>query len=287
MRQRFLLLLLSLLITPGCVQTIAVRSTGTIVDYGLEAINEESDLQLAEQSIASDLKLVEGLIKADPSNERLLLMASRGFGSYALGFVEDNSPDRARVFYLRARDYGLRILTQHNEFGKGWERDFETFQRALSTMKKDDVPAIFWTANAWANYIRLTLSDPAAIADLPKVEALLRFVVEKEDSYYFGSSHVALGVLLASRPKILGGDPDKARAHFERALDIGKGKFFMAHVYYAMSYAVQVQDKGLFSSLLQKVEEGSLEVLPEQRLANAIAKRKAKKLLETVSDLFE
>ena len=115
----------------------------------------------------------------------------------------------------------------------------------------------------------------------------MKFVLEKDEAYFYASSHLALGSLYASRPKLLGGDPEKARAHFERCLEITKGKFFMAYVYYAVTYAVQVQSKELFSNLLHKVEEGSLDALPEQRLANAIAKQKAKNLMAKISDLFE
>lgn len=288
MRETLLIPIVGLIFLSGCsIQSIALRSTGAVVDYGLEAINEESDLRLAEQSIASNLKLLEGLIKGDPENEHLLLLASRGYGSYALGFAEDGSPDRARIFYLRGRDYGLRILRQRERFAQAWDKDVESFQRALSEFNRDDVPAIFWTSNGWGNFIRLTLTDPAAIADLPKVEALLKFVLDKDESYFYASSHLALGTLYASRPKILGGNPEKARAHFERCLEITKGRFFMAYVYYAMSYAVQTQNKELFSSLLHKVVDGSLEALPEQRLANAIAKQKAKTLIAKMSDLFE
>jgi hypothetical protein len=60
----------------------------------------------------------------------------------------------------------------------------------------------------------------------------------------------------------------------------------MTYVYYAKTYAVQQQDQELFESLLKKVDEASLDVLPEARLANAAAKKKARLLLARVNDLF-
>ncbi len=85
----------------GCVQTLAIRTMGGIMDYGLEAFNEEGDLKLAEDALGSNLKLVEALIKGDPENKKLLLMASQGFNAYALAFAEDDSVERARTFYLQ------------------------------------------------------------------------------------------------------------------------------------------------------------------------------------------
>jgi hypothetical protein len=286
-KQQAVLLLNSLLVAGCSLQSIAIRSTMTIVDNGLEAVNEESDLPLAQQSIASNLKLLEGLLKSEPENEHLLLLASRGYSSYALGFVEDESAERARVFYLRARDFGLRILWQHRPFEEVWDKDLASFQRAIAELTADDVPAAFWTANGWGNYVRLSLTEPAAIADLPKVEALLKFVLQKDESYFYASSHLALGTILASRPKLLGGDPEKAREHFERCIALNKGKFLMAQLYYASTFAVQTQNKELFTKLLQSIEKASIDILPEQRLPNAIAKEKAKKLMTRTSELFE
>ena len=54
----------------------------------------------------------------------------------------------------------------------------------------------------------------------------------------------------------------------------------------AKSYCVQMQDKELFKKLLTTIEEASLDSLPEQRLVNAIAKKKARKLSEKIDELF-
>lgn len=281
------LLILCAVVSSNCsFQTIAIRSTGGILDYGLEAINEESDLQLAEQSIASDLKLLEGLIKGDPENKPLLLLASQGYSSYALGFAEDQSEKRARVFYLRGRDFGLRILKQNKKFAETLERETGEFIAALNEFSKDDVPAIFWTASGWGNYVNLSKTDPAALADLPKIDAMMNFVLEKDEAYFYGGPHLFLGAILASTPKIFGGNPEKAKEHFERCLAINEGKFLMTYVYYAKTYAVQMQDRELFEKLLREVVEASLDILPEQRLANAIAKIKAERLLRNTDELF-
>jgi len=45
-------------------------------------------------------------------------------------------------------------------------------------------------------------------------------------------------------------------------------------------------DEALFDELLQKVEATSPDVLPDYRLANAVAKEKAKLLREKKAELF-
>ncbi len=85
---------------------------------------------------------------------------------------------------------------------------------------------------------------------------------------------------------MLGGDTLKARLHFESALRINQGRFLMTYVYYARSVAVQTLDEQLFDSLLAKVDEASLEILPKARLANAVAKKKAQLLRAKKSNIF-
>ncbi len=273
-------------VVSGCFQQIAVSSLGGIMDTGFEVLNEEQDLDLAEKSIASNLKLLETILRQDPDNPRTLLLASIGYSSYALGFVEDDSAERARLFYDRAKSYGMKILLRRDKFARGAGRSPGEFEAGLAALKRDDVPAMFWTAVAWGSSIRLNLSDPGALADLPKVEALMNGVLERDSSYFHGGAHFFLGTLYASRSKMLGGDPELARRHFEECLGINRGRFLMTYIYYARTYAVQTQDRALFERCLTTVDTSSIDILPDSRLSNAVAKKKARVLRAKIEELF-
>ncbi len=275
------------LIFCGCFQQIAVKSLGGIMDDGFNVINEEEDLGIAEVSIAYNLKLLETILKSDPENEHYLFLASMGYSSYALGFVEDDSIERARLFYHRGKDYGMNILQKNKIFKEAKDKSIEEFTKGLNTFSKNDVSVIFWTAVGWGNYISLTLTDPNSIADLPKVEAMMKFVIQKDESYFYGGAHFFLGTLFGSRPKLLGGDPNISKEHFDKCVEINGGKFLLTYVYYARSYAVQTQDKELFEKCLTIVDTTSIDVLPQARLSNAIAKKKATLLREKINDLFD
>jgi hypothetical protein len=270
----------------GCIQQIAISTVGSIVDDGFEGFTEEQDLDFAEKALPANLKLLEVMLKNDLENVRLLLLLSEGYNSYSLGFVEDHDLERARMFYMRARDYGLRILRQNDALAKAIDGSVDDLRVALSKLDEDDVPGVFWSAFGWISYINLTRTSPDALADLPRAEAMMNFVVHQDSLFYFGGAHLILGALYGSRPRILGGDADLSKQHFEKALRINQGKFLMTYVYYAQSYAVQTLNDLLFEELLAKVDEASLEILPSFRLANAIAKKKAKLLLDRKSELF-
>jgi len=281
------LLAFGLLLFSGCsTQRLAVRITGDLLVNGASALYEEEDLPLARQAIGSNLKLLEVFLKNDPDNEKLMLMAAEGYTSYALGFVEDTSPERASNFYLRARNYALRILKKNKPFAAALQMPLEQFRHALQGLSPKYTAALFWCANAWGSYINLNKTSTDALADLPKVQAMMEQVLHWDESFYYGGPHLFLGTLYASRPPILGGNPQKAKEHFERCLVLNHGRFLMAKLFYAKYYAVQVQDRKLFRRLLQEILAAPADILPEQRLANQIAKRKARALLKEENDLF-
>ncbi|MBN2008476.1 TRAP transporter TatT component family protein [candidate division KSB1 bacterium] len=279
------IIFLSLVISGCSVQRIAVRSMSGVLENSMLSLYQESDLKLAEQAIASDLKLLEGLLKSDPQNAEFLLMLSQGFTAYAMGFVEDDDPARARVLYFRARDYGIQLLKQ-KAFRNYPFQSLEELKQALQQFSNEDVAALFWTANSWAGWINLSFTNPQALADLPKVQLMMDRVIELDESFFFGGAHMFFGTIYAARPPLLGGDISKAEFHFNKCFQYADKKFLLPYVYYAKFYATRVFDEALFDSTISLILETPSSILPDQQLPNAIAQRKARDLKAQKDDLF-
>ena len=94
-----------------------------------------------------------------------------------------------------------------------------------------------------------------------------------------------MGAYYSIRPRMFGGDPDKAKKYFDLALK-GAGEGFLLNSFlYAKMAAVAAQDQELFEKLLNSV----LSAAPREgdtRLTDEVAKLKAKKLLEKKDELF-
>ncbi len=271
---------------PGCsIQQLAIRSLDGMFDNTLSALMQEQDLQIAEPAIASNLKLLDGLVRTDPENGRLLLMACQGYTSYALAFTGD-SLQRALLFYHRAQAYGRTALGLRGIPDSAFSSGPGAMHDALRKLGKEDVPLVFWTGNAWGNAVNLQRDDPGAIASMPTVNAMMEWVLEQDSTYYYGGPLLYFGVYYASLPAILGGKPELGRSYFERAASVSGGKFLMTSVYEAQTYAVQVQNDSLYTDLLTRVIQAPVDLLPEQNLANAVAKARAKILLARKADFF-
>jgi hypothetical protein len=250
------------------------------------ASSKQSDLRILREGMPAYLMLIDGMIQAWPDNERLLIAGAQSYSSFASLFVEDQDKEYANLLSARGRQYALRSLELIG-FKDPLQRPFDDFRRGLKRLRKKDVPILFWTATCWANWIRLNLDSMEALSELPRVERMMRRVLELDEGFHYGGAHLFMGIWYASRPPIAGGDLKKAQRHFLKALDLGQGKFLMAYVYYANYYARKIMDKDLFTSTLQKVLETPAETSPDLILLNTIAKRQAKDLLGHVEEYFE
>jgi hypothetical protein len=280
--------LLLLLITSqsACLKTVRVGTAALLVEDVAKAAYKQSDLRVIREGMPAYLMLLDGMIEAQPDNERLLLAAAQAYSSFASILGENQDKEYTKLLAVKAKDYALRSLAQRG-FKDAVKSPFDDFKKDVQASGKKDVPYIFWAAACWANWIILNLDSIEAMAELPRVELLIRRALELDEEFYYGGPDLFMGMWLASRPAIAGGDLQKARQYFLRALYLGKGKFLMAYVYYADNYARRALDKDLFVSTLNKVLETPADISPELTLVNTIAKNKAKELLSHVDEYFE
>ena len=110
---RYLPGLLAVVLLSGCsMGTMVVRGTQSILDSSVEAMNRETDLELASTSMPANLMLLEGMLIEDPGNTELRLFAAEGFYGYAFGFIELEDPERAAQLYRRCYDHARIALAQ-------------------------------------------------------------------------------------------------------------------------------------------------------------------------------
>ena len=283
----FLFLLFSISLFLSCsINTLVIRQMTPILQNSALAIYEENDLDLAEKALAADLKLVDGLLKSDPDNEELLLLAAQGYAGYALGFLEDEQPQRAKNLYLRARDYALKVLRRDIDFSLAQKAGLEQIGKVVQKYGRDKVPALFWAGFAWSGYINLALDDVQALADLPQVQLFMRRVEELQPDFFYGAVYLFWGSLYGMKPKMLGGDPQKAAAYFKKNFELNDRKFLLTYVYAAKFHAAKILDQALFERYLKLVQETSPEIMPNARLLNQIAKKKAEQLSKMKDELF-
>lgn len=283
---RLAVLVLIFGVLSGCsMKKLAVNQMGGLMKDGFPTYMKETDPELVRDAMPANLKLIEALLEIDPDNQTLLMLACQGFSAYAFMFIEENDPTRAKKLYQRAQKYGFAML-KHRDLVPDTVYDLNAWDKQLSDADIDDVPAIFWTAFAWGGKIQLDKESPASLADIPFAIRLVEQAVALDPTYWFAGPDTFLGFYHGNVPKPIGGKPDLSRQHFEKALELTGRNALIIQVLYARSYAIQVQNRDLYNTLLSEVIESEKDGLPEAALSNAVARIKAKKMIKQADDYF-
>jgi predicted anti-sigma-YlaC factor YlaD len=288
-----------LLVLSGCsIKKIAINKLGDALAQSGTTFSSDSDPELVREALPFSLKLIESLLAESPKHRGLLFAASSGFTQYTYAFLKEETDEtepedfdraakvrmRARNLFLRARDYGLRGLeTSYSGYGAALNQDP---QAAAQKATKKDVPLLYWTAASWGLAITLSKNEPALISDLPIVEALVDRALELNEAFDEGAIH---SFLISYEPVRQGatGDPlERARKHFDRAMELSGGFQAGPLVALAESVSVAKQDRNEFQSLLDRALAVDVNARPAYRLANLVMQRRAQWLLSRIDELF-
>jgi hypothetical protein len=267
----------------GC-QTLANRAASRMAANISAAVLDQEDVLVIRDGGPAYLIAIDGLIQGDPNSQTLLLAGARLYSAYASGFVVD--PTRAERLTLRARMYGERALCiRRTSLCEPGKLSFDDFEKALGLTDQSDVDALFGLGSAWASWVQADSGDWNAIADIPKVQALMERVVLLGPEHESGSAHLYLGVLYTLRPESMGGKPDLGRQHFESAIELSGGRNLSAKVLFARQYARLVFDRALHDQLLTDVVDSDPKA-SGFTLSNVLAQEEAHELLADADEYF-
>ncbi len=303
-----LLLLVGAATAPGCdFNRIAVDTTTRVVEAGSEGVNGFWDYEIFGAAVPGALLQSEALVRSSPDNEMLLLGLAKSYVSYAYGWVQDEweradekgdfeAADRleGRVMrlYKRAAQLGLRAVHLRDPKKKLREKlEAHSLPELVEYLKQnfkdlEDAPALYWAGLAWGSQLANSGGSVTDLGDAPVARALLERSVELDPTYADAGGLSILGTVEASFPELFGGNLDKAKAYYERALELSKRRNHLIQLGYAKTYAVAKQDRALFLSLLREIlnapDQGS-----DIRMVNKVARHRAERYIKRVDDWFD
>jgi predicted anti-sigma-YlaC factor YlaD len=291
-------LALALFSAPGCsIKKMAIGSLADTLAASGDTFAADDDPELIRLAVPFSLKTIESLIAEVPDHPGLLLAACSGFTQYSYAFIQTDAEYeepgdfeksqetrlRARRMYQRATRYCLRRLElTYPGIEEALRRDPGA---VLAKAKRDDVPALYWTAAAWGSAISLGLDQPELIADLPATRALMERALALDESWSQGAIHAAM-ISIESVPEAMGGSTKRAREHFARAVELSGGHSAGPYVTLAASVSQPAQDRAEFERLLNQALAIDADQHPGWRLANLVTQKKARFLLSRVDALF-
>lgn len=274
----WILLALILVISQGC--SIKANYMGHLSD----SILNNDDLDMVESGAPAYLLMIDSLISQDPKSEELLSTGAQLYTAYADIFVTDKQ--RSKKLANKAMTYAKKAICLANDDACGLTtKPYEDFQNIVASMDEDELAYLFTLGNAWASWIMANRDDFNALADLSRIEAIMRQVVQVDETYKDGAAYLYLGTLATFLPPALGGKPAQGKLYFEKAIVLSQGKNLMTKVVYAKLYAKMIFDRPLHDRLLTEVMATNPSI-PGYTLINTYARQQARQLLDEADDYF-
>jgi hypothetical protein len=274
----------------GCIKSTILNGQIKGTRDGSVAIDTLSDYEVARSIAFAGLGQFEGMHELAPDNEDALFLLTKGWTAATFAFIEDDyeiavdADDEARADYHRARaraaydraiQYGVALLEMR---AKGFDKakiNVASMKSYLSQFHKSDALNLLWVGQAWLAKSNIAKDDPAVVAELHVGESLVERSVELDESAAYAAGHVALG---AYHARTAMAELDQSQKQFLRAIELTRGGALLAKFNLAKTYYCMKGDKASYEKTLREVIDAG-DVLPEQRLQNTIAKRRARRYL--------
>jgi predicted anti-sigma-YlaC factor YlaD len=282
-----------------CLSFLASCSLLKAADYASEVFMRESDPALAAAALPTMMKASEALYLADPRSETKALTTAQLYVMYANAFLDTDAfllPDdsfeakralsiRAKALYSRATS--ILVPMMEKRVPGAFQADFAKDPAAmalLSRLNKKDVPLLYWTA---AGVLAAFADDPMDFDNSGRATgaiALFEKARQLDPGWNGGALHELAITIYGSMPMDLGGNDAKAREAYSAALAATGSKAPGPFVAYAQTVCLKSSDEAGFRKALETAL--SLDARAESALMDSLAKRKARRLLDDVSQYF-
>ncbi len=271
-------------------------------DYATEAFMSEADPELARAALPTMMKATEAIQLADPGNKDKALATASLYVMYASAFLDGEAfqlpdedweqkrvlSDRAKALYLRAADLLVPFVEARipGAFGTGPDENNgrQDEKSPWARLNRKDVPLLYWSSAA---ILAAFASDPMDFDNAGRMAGALALFEQArslDPDWNSGSLHELAITIYGSLPADLGGDKEKAVAAFRQAITGNGSQSPGAYLAYAASICVAAADRDGFRDALETAL--SLEARPGSELLDALARRKARRLLDDISLYF-
>ncbi|MDR2211930.1 MAG: TRAP transporter TatT component family protein [Spirochaetaceae bacterium] len=265
----------------------------------------DTDPRLVGDALPFAVKMYEMLLAQNPNHQGLILTTGSLFIMYANAFVQGPAEmlppgayserlkelGRAKKLYLRGaaileRGIGNKypgLIREDPDWGNAAPSQLT---ERLGQVKKEDVPLLYWYAAGNLSAYALDPFDLALGTRVPLITLLIDRAYELDPDFNAGALDDLYILFYGSLPDGMGGDPERAKVHYARALEKSKGLSAGPYVSYARAVAIPSQDYPAFKANLEAALAIDIGADAANMLVNIINQEKARYLLERAQEFF-
>ncbi len=291
------LVLVLALAASGCGSFIDRQAAGTtlrLLEQSSVVARREADVDLARAAMPAGVFQMEAFALAYPHERRFRDLHTDVLCQYAIAFVFDDWEDASlggrtadarrieeRLGALLDRCIEANLVRLPPAWRVARADGPDAVLALVPTMTRAQVPAVLWLASTGS--VKLALAPISNFRQLPVLDALLARCAALAPGYRDADAEVLRATLVAARAAIFGGPDGTAEFALARAAAPGA---LLPEVMFARGTAVARKDRALFEQTLTAVLAADVTRWPDRRLANELARVKARRYLAVASTWF-
>lgn len=281
----------------GCVKKIATNSIANMLSGdGAGAFTRDDDLEFVGDALPFAIKLMESIRDAAPEHAGIHETVCSSTTQYAMAYVawpaEQVRYDDYEAYSLgqaRTKKFLDRALV---DCMKALELTYPGITEGLnqdpiaklSQVEEEDVSLLYWVGATWLAKISKSKDDMGSIGALPVAAAFIKRALELDEDWSHGALHDLAILLEPSLP--MPGGLERARTHYERAVELADGRLASPYVSLATSVSVVDQNREEFVQMMEKALAVDITASPDDQLANMYAQEQARYYLEHLDYFF-
>ncbi|MBL6989747.1 MAG: hypothetical protein ISR65_08210 [Bacteriovoracaceae bacterium] len=216
------------------MQSVGISSMASILYDASYEVETESNWQNFKTAIPANLKFVEGLLYLEPENRKLLATLTKGYSAYAFVvndtlYLRDYFKDVENSFnkqqsiynYSKAIEHGMHFLQTYGinyiTLTRKMKENNGIMELLSDKLGRDDqfaIEGMFALSQALIGLINHQRNRVHLVAQLPIAKGLLDWSCNLRPNLNLGACNMLYGAYESSRPRILGGNPEKGKQYF-------------------------------------------------------------------------
>ena len=242
--------------------------------------NQRTDAKALDKAENLILKVLE---KKPNQIEHVVLLAKIKFTK---AYFQVSNPNKGNMLFFEASELCRKAVINHPDFlakynsvtGDSTEKLFSSLSKVPNSM----LPGLYWWGKNLAHYLN---SRPVIerLSSRELLEVIMNRVLTLDPGFHYGGAYRFFGMLYTRIP---GMDVEQSFSYFDQA--IKSNPHYLANsVFLADFYHQKAGNREQFNKILTSVISTNLTTHPEVMNDNWFFQKKAQKLLENESSLFE
>ena len=252
----------------------------------LEAEGDEAWTKRAEEApLRVALEKWEKALEADPKNFQLMTKLARAYffiGDYHLRFKEDT--EGMKGFFEKGVAMGEKAMVSSSPAFEARVKAGEKPEEAVAAIPAAGQPAMYWYSVCLAKWGR-EQGFSTILKFKGRIYSIMKRVLELDPTYFYGAPHRYFGAYYSLAPGFAGGDMEKGREHFEKALEIAPD-YIGTRVFFAEAWAEKEDEEEVWYEQLNAAMAADPNAIPDVAPENMFEQRKAKARLGMADDLW-